>query len=47
MTGLPPKRYRVSPGEKTVPLGVQGYATYQQAEAVKLLKEFCLPHSAQ
>ncbi|MDR2305404.1 MAG: AraC family transcriptional regulator [Treponema sp.] len=43
MTGLPPKRYRVFPGEKTVLLGVQGYAAYQQAEAVKLLKEFCLP----
>ncbi|MDR1025391.1 MAG: AraC family transcriptional regulator [Treponema sp.] len=41
LTGSPPNQYRLSPGEKTVPMGVQGYAAYHQAEAVKLLKEFC------
>jgi AraC-like DNA-binding protein len=41
MTGLPPNHYRASPGEKTTPLGIRGYTSFRQVEAVKLLKEFC------
>jgi AraC-like DNA-binding protein len=40
LTGRPPNQYRTSPGEKTAPPGIQGYASYKPAEAVKILKEY-------
>jgi AraC-like DNA-binding protein len=41
LTGSPPNQYRASPGEQSVPPGIQGYASFRQAEVVKLLKGFC------
>jgi AraC-like DNA-binding protein len=40
LTGLPPNQYRALPGEKAVPPGIQGYASYKPREAVKILKEY-------
>jgi AraC-like DNA-binding protein/mannose-6-phosphate isomerase-like protein (cupin superfamily) len=38
--GISPNQYRTSPKPTTAPMGVQGYTTYQPAEAVRLLKEY-------
>jgi AraC-like DNA-binding protein len=40
LTGLPPNQYRVSPMEKAVPVGIQGYAAFYPGDAVKLLREY-------
>jgi AraC-like DNA-binding protein/mannose-6-phosphate isomerase-like protein (cupin superfamily) len=39
-TGISPNEYRTFPKATAVPLGIQGYTTYQVTEAVRLLKEY-------
>ncbi|MDR3336280.1 MAG: helix-turn-helix domain-containing protein [Treponema sp.] len=40
VTGLAPNQYRTDPGEKIVPLGIQGYAPFRISEAVQLLRNY-------
>jgi AraC-like DNA-binding protein len=39
-TGLPPNQYRALPGEKIVPPGIQGYATFHPEDVARLLREY-------
>jgi hypothetical protein len=39
-TDISPNQYRSFPKAVAVPLGIQGYTTYQAVEAVRLLKEY-------
>jgi AraC-like DNA-binding protein len=38
--GIPPHQYRLSPGEKPIPMGIQGYAAFSPSGAVQLLREY-------
>jgi AraC-like DNA-binding protein len=46
VTSLAPNQYRADPGEKAVPLGIQGYALFRSSDAVQILREYHYPRGS-